>query len=497
MKAVIGGIVHESSTLMVEIAGLTGLDAFARHRGDELLREFTGTNTCPGGYLDACDRQGVIAVPSCHARAEPGSAVAAEAYAQLERELLNALHAEAPYEVVLLDLHGAGVITPSASLELLLAQRIRQLVGPNTTVAATMDLHANVPPELLQHVDVLVGLQEYPHTDMAVRAACAASIAIGHARGEHVAVARQIRLPLLLPPSPTQSGPAAELRDLARAMEEHNDVLACSVFHGFPYADTAQATASVITVTDGDADLAERCNHQIAAWLWDSRERFSPRTMQPEAAVQAGLESGSRPSVIGDGTDNPGAGATGDSTYLLQTLIDSGAHACLAALHDPAAVEAAVAAGVGQNVDVLLGGRHGWASGPPIQALSRVRAITDGRVLQQCMRRGKIADFGRSVRLELGPVEVIVSTNRVQVLDPEILLLHGIMPERFALIVVKSCHHFKAGFANVSEHLLVADAPGPTTRDIASIPRSGSTAQLWPMNPAAQFALPAFDRTQR
>jgi microcystin degradation protein MlrC len=274
-------------------------------------------------------------------------------------------------------------------------------------------------------------------------------------------------------------------------------VLAGTVFHGDPDADTPQSAASVVTVADGSPAVADEVNRRIAAWLWDSRERFRIDTRTPAEAVAEALTLPDRPVVIGDGTDNPGCGATGDSTYLLQALIDSGANACFAALHDPAAVAAATAAGVGSTVDLTIGGQHGWASGPPIQCTATVRSITDGVVVHQAMRRGKTLRFGPGVRLRLATVDVVVTSRRSQVFDPEILLLHGIMPQRYDIVAVKSVIHFQAGFAGIGGHMLVADAPGPLSRRIDTLPRTGPTAARWPMNPLAAPGDPARDEQGR
>lgn len=486
MRALIAGIVHESSTFVLQVTDPTTLGDFEVHAGPELETAFDGTNTIPGGYLAACRRHGLSAVPALHARAEPGAAVDPAAYRILEERLLAVAGAAGPVDLVLLDLHGAGTLVSGESLDLALVRRIRALVGQGTVIGVTVDLHANLPGELIALTDVLVGFQEYPHTDMASRAELTAELAVGRARGWLRPVVRQLDLPMLLPPSTTLSGAAALARDLACAQEKTAGILACTVLHGFPYVDTAHACTSVVTVADGSTALADEVNSRIGRWLWAHREEFRIPAIPPEQAVAQALACDEGPVVIGDGTDNPGSGALGDSTYLLRALLDSGAHACLATLHDPAAVAAAAAAGPGAEIDVDLGGRHDWASGPPVPVRAAVRAVTDGRVVQQRMRRGKTLEFGLSARLEVGQVDVIVSSLRRQVLDPEILLLHGIVPSRFDIIAVKSVNHFRAGFASIGTRLLVADAPGPFTRDITALPREGPTAALWPMNTAAR-----------
>ncbi|WP_416973974.1 M81 family metallopeptidase [Streptomyces sp. 4F14] len=481
-RAAVGGLVHESSTFMVDHLGTAGLADFSRHRGADLLAEFTGTATVTGGYLDACAAAGARVRPASHARAEPGPAVGEDVYRELEGELLAGLRTAGDCDVVLLDLHGAGVVAPDRSMDVAVLRAVRTVL-PYAVLAVTMDLHANVPTELLSLADVVTGFHEYPHTDAADRSRLAGELAFDAARGAVVPVLGQRRLPMLLPPSPTVAGsPAGELRDVVREIERRSGVLACTVFHGFPYADTEQAAASVVTVTDGDPSLAQRCCDEVADWLTAHRERFRTTPLAPGKALREALAGGPGTVVVGDGSDNPGCGGTGDSTYLLRELLEVPEPTCFATLWDPQTVAAAIAAGVGATLPVRLGGRHDWASGPPVEAEATVRALTDGVIVQTAMRRGKRADFGPCARLTVGTCDVVVASQRRQVLDPEILLLHGCAPERYRIVAVKSVSHFRAGFAGVTDRMLVVDAPGPTARTIEHIPRRGPTRLLWPMS---------------
>lgn len=185
MRALVGGIVHESSTVMVPVTGPTRSTDFDVHTGGEVVAEFAGTNTMVGGYLAACGRLGITPVAALHARAEPGAAVDPAAYTDLERRFVRLARAAAPVDLVLLDLHGAGALVSGESLDLALLRRVRALVGPGVPVAVTLDLHANLPAEVAELADVVVGVQEYPHTDMAVRAERAAgAAAAAQARGD-------------------------------------------------------------------------------------------------------------------------------------------------------------------------------------------------------------------------------------------------------------------------------------------------------------------------
>jgi microcystin degradation protein MlrC len=482
MRAVVGGIVHESSTFASGYIGDVQLADFAVHSGADLLQQFTGTNTVVGGYLSECADAGVSVVPAVHARAEPAGAVSPEAYGQLRDRLVAALDVDC--ELVLLDLHGAGVVAPDQSLESDLLGAVRAAVGPRRVVAVCLDLHANMTPEMCELADVVVGFHEYPHVDMARRARRAARIAIELSAGRladvHIGLRR---LPMVLPPSPTDEPAAARLRGLVEAAEAQSGVLACSAFHGFPYADTPQAGSSIVTVVTGNAPtLGDSVGERIGGWLWQHRDEFLPATLDPAQAVATAAAVTSGPVIVGDAADNPGGGGSGDGTYLLRAILDHGGPACFATLHDPAVVRQAVAAGVGAILDVRLGGRHREVSGPPVAARSVVRALTDGRVVQQSVRRGKTLDFGQCAWLRIGALDLVVASERRQVFDPAILLLHGIDPARYRLVAVKSAYNFRSGFSHLNGQLLAADSLGLTTRRIESLGPRGPSSRLWPMN---------------
>src|SRR3546814_15056657 len=46
-------------------------------------------------------------------------------------------------------------------------RRVREVVGPDLPVAVSLDLHANVTPEMVAFADSLEIYRTYPHVDMA------------------------------------------------------------------------------------------------------------------------------------------------------------------------------------------------------------------------------------------------------------------------------------------------------------------------------------------
>src|SRR5689334_4537012 len=75
------------------------------------------------------------------------------------------------------------------------------------------------------------------------------------------------------------------------------------------------------------------------------------------------------PIVLADRSDNPGSGASGDSTFILRRLLERGiSDVALGPLWDPIAVRIAFDAGVGARLPMRIGGKTGPMSGDPLDA---------------------------------------------------------------------------------------------------------------------------------
>jgi microcystin degradation protein MlrC len=76
----------------------------------------------------------------------------------------------------------------------------------------------------------------------------------------------------------------------------------------------------------------------------------------------------SKPIIIADTQDNPGAGGDSDTTGMLRALVrNNAAKAATGAIYDPASARAAHAAGVGATVKIQLGGKSGIKGDSPYE----------------------------------------------------------------------------------------------------------------------------------
>jgi len=479
----VGEFSHETNTFSPTP---TDREAFRRRQeyvGDEVLTQLRGTETTLGGVVDVAEREGLDLVPTVAASATPGGPVTAEAYDHYTGAILDGL-AEAGDRVdgVVLSLHGAMVPEGTDDGEGPLLEAVREAVGPETPVVATLDLHANVTEAMCEAADALVAFESYPHVDMGETGRTAAELLVDLLRTDRT-LTTWIERPPMLPYGPLQNtfaGPMADVEAAARDLEARAGVAKVNVFPGFHKADIPSMGASVVVAAD-DAETARDAARTLAAEWWERREAFVGDFPDPAAAVAeakdlaAGRDEGDGPVVLADAGDNPGGGGTGDETAVLRELVAQGVgNSGFAIVHDPEAVAACVDAGVGRSVSLSLGGKAEGSHTDPLRVDAHVAALTDGEFRNTGpMGTGTENHLGRTARLECevadasgerpneaGRASVVVTENRQQPLDAELWRHVGVQPERFDVVAVKSNNHYRADYEPMASHVLTVNSPG-------------------------------------
>src|SRR5205807_4493480 len=133
-----------------------------------------------------------------------------------------------------------------------LFEKVRDIVGPDVPVAATLDLHANVSERIVRSVDVFIGYRKNPHLDMRERGAEAAG-AIREMLGGLKPQRAFIRLPIV-PPTVTlltAAGPYAEMIELGQRRMTP-EIMNVSAMGGFAFADTAKNGLTVVVTARRD-----------------------------------------------------------------------------------------------------------------------------------------------------------------------------------------------------------------------------------------------------
>ena len=104
-------------------------------------------------------------MPLVHARALPGGAVEREFYESIKTELIARLRAVLPVHGVLLDIHGAMSVVGLTDAEGDFASTVRDMIGTDALVSASMDPHGNMSRRLIGVLDLATSHRMSPHED--------------------------------------------------------------------------------------------------------------------------------------------------------------------------------------------------------------------------------------------------------------------------------------------------------------------------------------------
>mgnify|MGYP000031108703 FL=1 len=479
MRIAIGGFQHETNTFAPSKATwqdfVRGGGFPALTSGSELLTKVGSGNLPIAGFIQAATKQGHTLLPTTWCAATPSAHVTREAFENISKLILDGLRQALPVDAVYLDLHGAGVTEHYDDAEGELLRRVRDLVGPQMPIIASLDLHANITSLMAEQADTLVVYRTYPHIDMADTGARAFVEVQRRLDGAPRPKMALRRIPFLIPIcwQTTDLEPAKGLYALIDQVES-SSVPSASIATGFPAADFPGCSPVVLAygLTQADADAAVG---KLEAAFLAAETAFAGKTYTPDEAVMYAssvARNAARPVVIADSQDNPGAGGNSDTTGILKALVRHDAQrAAIGLIVDKQAAAAAHAAGVGATIRLALGGHSGIKDDSPLEAEFFVESLSDGIV--PCFgpfKRGLTLRLGPIACLRIGSVRIVVSTNKTQMADQAMFRAVGIEPSEQAILVVKSSVHFRADFTSIAEEIIVCTSPGPMITDTTQQP---------------------------
>lgn len=490
MRIAVGCIGHETNTFSPVATTIDNFKNGSYHRGDEIIAAFRGTRTITGGFLDVAEQLNLQPVPLLWAFATPSGMVEQAAYQTLRAEFLTLLQNAGKLDGVLLDLHGAMVTDELEDAEGDLIQAVREIVG-ETWIVTTLDLHANITAKMAQFSDVIIGFDTYPHVDCYERGFEAGQLLFGMNQGKIQPTMAYRQLPLLTAPPAqcTMKPPMTDVINALHTLETESGVVTATLSMGFPFADITDAGVSVLVTTNGDMALAETCADQFATDIWEMREQFTFNLHTVEDAIEIANHTDGNPIVLADGADNPGGGGPCDGTTILQKFMDADVQeAVIAVIADPESVAQAVEAGVGNGVQLNVGGKTDTQHGAPVALTGLVKTLSDGRFIHKGpMGRGTAGNMGRTAVVQVGGIEIILTERRIQPYDAQVLRSVGIEPTARKLIALKSAVHFRADYTPIAHQILDVDTPGVHSPNLFSYHYQRLRRPVYPLDPTTTY----------
>ncbi len=487
-RVVIAEMKHETNTFS---SVPTPLSRFARGRGmppegREAYEAYKGTGSGLGALIDLCEERGAEFTIPVAASAWPSGPVEDAAFEYICDKICAEVRKGC--DAILLDLHGAMVTQSREDGEGELLRRIRA-IAPDVPIGVALDMHTNLYPAMVDLSTVIAGYQTYPHIDNYETGMRAGRPIFDLLDGKARPVMVWGNRPML-PHVMRQSSLDEPNKGLqARCIQmEKQGALAATLFVGFPHADIREAGLSVVMVTDGDRELAEKYRDELLDRAWSQREAFVYHIDPLAESLARAKKLTEGPVVLLDHYDNAASGGTQDTMTVLGGIIEAGLENVAAfAIHDPAAVQEMIKAGVGATVTLPLGGKFDMPTiktrGEPLTVTGKVKLISDGtyRNLGPASK-GMLMDMGPTVVLDTGKVEIVVISRHQEPNDLNCFLSLGIDPTRKNYLMLKSRVHWRAGFAPIIKETVECAGTGVCTSDYSVLDFQHVRRPVYPLD---------------
>jgi len=485
----IGRIWHESNGFIRTCTNIRDFESFAGGIAvdDELLDQPDRRDEI-AGFLDVFNRDSRIElVPLLSATTPPSGLVNRQAVESLESILRQQLENAGKLDGICFALHGAMSGEKIADLDGHFLQVLRGEVGPQAPIVCSLDCHAVVTRQMVDLATALTAYRTHVHTDVVETGRRAARILLDTLACKIKPTVRYQRIPMLFIDPGTDEAPLKRLFDKFIAWDETDGVIACSLCPSYPYQNVEQQGWTALAVTDDDAELADHLVRELAEEVWQARDSLLPKPMlaSKEAIRKAAAVPGC-PVVVTDSADNVGGGAPGDTTAILEALLEvrTGIDG-LALLHipDPEAISVVKASSVGETVCLEVGGKRDSRFGQPVSVTGQILCVTEGPITDDGrFGNDPTIEVGTIVCLGVDNVRLVLTERVIKGPQPSLFRKVGIEPFDAKIVVVKSGIGFKATYGHVAKAILHADCPGPVSRNVANFDFNRVLRPIFPLD---------------
>ena len=428
-RIAIAGLAIESSTFS---PAFTHEEAFLAREGEEVFSYY------PFLSKDSINRKKADWFPTIRGHALPGGIVTREAYESLVNKTLAMLEKNLPYDGLFFDIHGAMSVVGLDDPEGDFITRIRKVIGKETIISTSMDLHGNVSKILAQNTDLITCYRMAPHEDAIEskkRALENLLVRLENGKGKP-AYKAWIPVPILLPGEKTSTRiePGKSLYAKVKPAADQEGIIDAAIWVGYPWADEPR-NHGVVMVTGDEKKVVSKTAERLAESFWNARKQFDfvAPTTSLEKSLEKALKSNKIPFIISDMGDNPTAGGAGDVTWTLGKILSrkefnsvNGPSVIYASIPGPKMIEKAIEAGEGGSVEEYVGAIIDDRYSPPIKLSGTVEKIKHGDIHAET-----------EVVIKSGSINVIVTKKRKPYHKKADFTDLGLNPNESNIVIVK------------------------------------------------------------
>lgn len=492
MKIALACVKQESNSFAPDLAAW---ENFSIESGESLPSVYGETNTEMAGFLQEVRHLGAEPIPLISISALADGPVSKTIFDRISDLLISQLRIS-DFDGLLIALHGAWVGDDGNSADAELARRIRQAVGREKPIVATLDFHANVRPSLLKEVDAVVGYRTYPHIDMAETGRKAARIIHELLITRSRAYTYWLPIPLLAPPqcATTDRPPVRDTVDRLDSVFHPDGAFSSSFFCVQPWLDIKEIASCLLVVARSPDERIPDKMQDLAKELWDRRTDFVVDWVEPQGLMAAIRKEQRKPVIVSEAFDGPTGGAPGDNPGLLSILVPdcNQLSACVFVVDAEAAAKARQV-GVGGRFSGTLCAKKDARFGSPIRVEGRVIYLSDGEFVHKGpVLTGKKIAMGPTAILAVGNLKIVVASRPAMTVDPELYRSQNIEPQAQDVIAVKSPTLFLPGYRSLMGSILHLDMPGVCRGNLRKVPFAKIARPMYPLD---DFAWDAAERT--
>jgi microcystin degradation protein MlrC len=217
--------------------------------------------------------------------------------------------------------------------------------------------------------------------------------------------------------------------------------------------------------------------------MWEHRAAFQAKLTPLSEAIRL-AETTDGLTVFSDAADATSSGASGDSNAILKGLLEyEFSRPALMSLVDGPAVEKALQFGVGNSCTLQLGGTRDPGRFQPVTVEAYVRSLHDGNFLYEDGTSGRA---GRTATIVVRRTSILVTERPVWVVGRRVFQQHGLEPQAFDLVVVKSPNGFRTWYEPIAAQIVSVDVPGSTSANLRSLPFQHCVRPIFPLDEDVQ-----------
>jgi microcystin degradation protein MlrC len=472
-RVAIAGLAIESSTFS---PARSTAESFKARIGEDVF------NYYPFLSEDSQNRARAEWFPTLRGHAIPGGMVTREAYDSLVNLTLEMLRENLPYDGLFFDIHGAmsveGLDDPEGDFII----KVREVVGNETLISTSMDLHGNVSKRLAENTDLITCYRMAPHEDALESKQRALENLLDRLESGKGKPAYKawIPVPILLPGEKTSTRiePGKSLYAKVDPETKKEGVIDAAIWIGYAWADEPRNHA-VVMVTGDDETAVKESAEFLAQSFWDVRHEFdfvAPVAYLDESLEMA-LNSEKKPFVISDMGDNPTAGGAGDVTWTLNELLqrpefqsESGPELIYASIPGPDLIAKAKVAEIGSIIEGSVGAMVDDRFAPPLLLKGKLLALKEGD-----------PDAKTEIVLQVGSIKVIVTEKRKPYHHEQDFTDLGLEPRRTDILVVK-IGYLVPELYDLRGDWIMALTPGGVDQDLERLGHKRIIRPMYPLD---------------